>query len=347
MAEIHPLRSSAQIRREASEWIARLNADRVSDHDRASFEKWRSENASHARAYEEVSTTWQQLKHTGELVSSVALGQAFGASTRRAIRQSVRDSKRSTAFAAAAAIAVMSLVGWWWISTLVPRTLFQTAIGQHASVALPDGSSLELNSNSRARVDYTEKSRVIRLDSGEAFFDVAHDAQRPFWVIAGGTWVRAVGTAFNVHLLPTGVSVTVSEGTVKVVGNAPVGGAVPADDQLELVAVSILHAGQQANVRRAATQVRGIAANEMTRLMSWRQGAIYFKAEQLVKVIDELSRYTTVRIVIEDDALRTLDIAGTFETSAQGTEALLTMLEEGFGLRVRREGNMAYVASAE
>ncbi|MBL8265374.1 FecR family protein [Steroidobacter sp.] len=347
MAEIHPLRSAAQIRREASEWIARLNADRVSDDDRSNFEKWRAETASHARAYEEVSATWLQMQRTGELVSSVALGQAFSASTRKAIQKSIRASKRRAVFATAAAVAMATLVGWWWVATLAPRTLFQTAIGQHANVVLPDGSSLELNSNTSARVDYTEKMRVIRLERGEAFFNVGHDAQRPFWVLAGGTWVRAVGTAFNVHMLPSGVSVTVSEGVVKVVGNAPAGSATPSDEQLSLASVSVLRAGQQASVQKAATQVRAIAAEEITRLVSWRQGLIYIKQERLDHVVDELSRYTTVRVVIENDALRALDVGGTFETSSQGTEALLTMLEEGFGLQVRRDGDTAYVSGSE
>lgn len=347
MAEIHPLRSDAQIRREASEWIARLNADHVRDEDRARFENWCAAHPRHARAYEEVSITWRQLRDTGELVRAVSLGQTFGASTQEAIRRSVPEPKRRIAFAAAAVLAAVALGVAWWIDTLTPRTLFQTAIGEHASVELPDGSSLEMNSNSRARVDYTERARVIRLERGEAFFDVEHDAQRPFWVVAGGSWVRAVGTAFNVYVRPSGVRVTVSEGTVKVAASAATSSQAPSDLQLARSPVAVLKAGQQVDVHGAATQVRSLAPVELTRSVSWRSGTVYFKDERLADVVDELSRYTTLQILIEDDALRELGVGGTFEANAQGAEALLTTLQDGFGLRVHREGRNAYITESE
>src|SRR5262245_54823473 len=93
MAEIEAWRSHAHIQREASQWVARLNADDVSQEDRDAFETWLSASAQNARIFEEVTTTWRQLNLTGELVSSVTLGQAFGASTQRAIRWSLRASR--------------------------------------------------------------------------------------------------------------------------------------------------------------------------------------------------------------------------------------------------------------
>lgn len=345
MAEIHHLRSSAQIRREASEWIARLNADRVSDDDRVHFESWRAQHPSHAREYDEVSATWARLADTGKIVSSVALGQALSASTQRAISKSIRASKQRAWLSTAAALALVSLIAWFWSAAFVPRGSFQTAIGQHASIELPDGSLLELNSNSLARVDYTESSRIIRLQRGEAFFNVAPDAQRPFWVIAQGTWVRAVGTAFNVRVQPAGVSVTVSEGKVKVLDHAPSSRSTPSDEQLAGTPFSILVAGQQAKVQTAAaTELRAVAATEITRLVSWRQGKIFFEAETLSNVIRELSRYTTVQMIIEEDSLQSFSIAGTFETNEHGAEALLTSLKDGFGLQVRRKGDVAYIS---
>ncbi len=343
MAEIHPMRSRAQIQREASAWIARFNADHVSDEDCARFEDWRRASAAHARAYEEVAATWRHLNQTGELVSSVALGQAFGSSTLEAIRRSRRASSRRFVFAVAATLAAAALGAWWWVGSMAPRTQFQTAVGEHAAVQLPDGSSLEINSNSRARVDYMQHARVIRLERGEAFFQVAHDAQRPFWVVAGGSWVRAVGTAFNVDVRPGGVRITVSEGTVKVAANAPKEGETPSDAQLARASVSILKAGQQVSVQGAATEVRSLAPLELSRSVSWRGGSIYFKEERLATVVEELGRYTTMQIVIEDDALRDLGVGGTFETTPQGAEALLTTLQDGFGLAVRRERGRAYI----
>lgn len=348
VAEIHSLRNASEIRLEASEWIARLNADRVSAEDRARFDAWRGAHAAHARAYQEVAATWRRLNSTGELVRAVASSQAFAESTRRAIRNSVRASRRRAMLSIAATVgAAAVLTGWWLGAFSLPRTQFQTAIGEHAAVELPDGSSLELNSNSRARVDYTAQTRVIRLERGEAFFKVEHDVHRPFWVVAGGSWVRAVGTAFNVYVQPAGVRVTVSEGMVKVASNAASVSEAPSDAGLARVPVAVLKAGQQVNVNGAASEVRAVMPMEMTRLVSWRAGSVYFKTDRLIDVVEELGRYTTLKIVIEDDALRELRIGGTFETNTQGAEALLMTLEDGFGLQVRRDGRSAYIGAAD
>lgn len=372
MADVHRLTTSEDAEREASEWIARLNADDVSEEDRAQFEAWRRTHPRHSRAYEELSATWRSLKDAGELVRAVSLGQALGASTQQALRQSVAvGSSECSAplheepsqyprsvrkrhgvvtrmsLAVAATVAAIAIGTAWVLWQQPPQTLFQTAIGERASVELPDGSSLELNSNSLARVDYDEGARVIRLERGEAFFEVQRDAHRPFWVVAGDSWVRAVGTAFNVYIRPTGVRVTVSEGTVKVAAAAPAGSNMPSDQQLADGAISVLTAGQQVDVSRGATEVRSLEPTALTRSVAWRSGTLYFENARLGEVADELMRYTTLEIVIEDDSLRELPVGGTFESNPQGAEALLTMLHDGFGLRIRRAERRVHVTAPE
>jgi transmembrane sensor len=128
----------------------------------------------------------------------------------------------------------------------VSRCLFQTAIGEQAAVGLPDGSSFDLNTNSRVWVDYSKRARVVYLERGEAFFKVAHDPLRPFWVHAGDRRVRAVGTAFNVYLRPRGAEVTVREGTVNVVNSTM---ESPPTEQKPAAAVT---AGEQADAQGSA-----------------------------------------------------------------------------------------------
>jgi transmembrane sensor len=257
MADIHQLPDIEEVEREASEWIARLHADDTSSEDRARFDAWRKAHPSHVRAYEEMSATWRQFMEAGPIVRAVAFGQALGATQLGAV-QKTRPARWQWASAIAATVTIAVLCGWLWVAQPTPQTLFQTAIGEQASVELPDGSMLELNSNSRARIDYTEGARVIRLERGEAFFNVHHDALRPFWVVAGDSWVRAVGTAFNVQILSAGVRVTVSEGAIKVASAPAPRGEVPSDQRLAQVAVSALTAGQQVNVNGEASEVRSL-----------------------------------------------------------------------------------------
>ena len=341
MVEVHRIPDRVEAECEASEWIARLNADDVSADDRARFEAWRNAHPQNARAYASLQGTWQQLAKAGPLVRAVSLGQVLNDAA------TPSPSRRRRGFlAAAASIAVIGLIvtGYW--QQVHTETSFQTAVGEHATVKLPDGSSLELNSNSQARVEYSDEARVIRLERGEAFFEVAHDMHRPFWVVADRSWVRAVGTAFNVYVRPTTVEVTVSEGTVKVAGGQSAGEA-PSDLALARAATSILNAGQQVEVRGRAATIRALETTQLKRSTAWRQGTLYFENEPLGEVVAEMNRYTTTRIEIDDDSLRRLPIGGTFRADPQGAEALLTMLQDGFGLRVDRgDGETARIEGA-
>lgn len=356
MAEFHRIADRDEIEQEASAWIARLNAEDVTDADRASFEAWRSACPRNARAYEDLSATWRQFAERGELVRAVTTAQAFDASTQDAVRAAIAtDTKQSTTsdpkhkarrifMNAAAAIILACAVGiTWWLAMPTSRTLFQTAVGEHATIELPDGSFLELNSNSLARVEFSDRSRIIQLERGEAYFRVSHDTKRPFWVVARGSWVRAVGTAFNVHIHDAGVRITVSEGLVKVATTAPSNYAAPTDQSLTRVSVSVLKAGQELDVHGSATEIRALAPVELTRAEAWRTGILHFEPQPLHAVVAELSRYTSLEIVIDDEELRALEVGGAFESSPQGANALLSTLQDGFGLHVRREGRKVYI----
>lgn len=334
MNPVHRLPDPDAIRKEASEWIARLNADDVSAADRAGFEAWRLAHPSNARAYEDMAATWRRFARAGRTVRAVSFGNAMESAA------TARRRPRWLPPAMAAVVAVLAIgLGWWTLR--VPSSSFETGVGQHASVALPDGSRLELNSDSAVRVQYDDAARVIRLERGEAFFTVAHAPERPFWVVADRTWIRAVGTAFNVHRRADGVRVTVSEGRVKV-GSVGARDA-PSDAALDKVAVSLLAAGQQLNLQGPHARVTVLAASQIDHEVSWRSGTIYFEDRPLGEVIDEMGRYTPLKISVGDRA-REITIGGTFQTNPQGAEALLAMLEEGLGLQVRRgERQQVYV----
>jgi len=331
MGDVHRLTSTADAEREASAWFARMNADDVADDDRIRFEAWLHAHSCNAKAYAALSATWQELVESGPLVRAVNFGQVMNAAS-----APPAPRRRWAVVAVAAGIGAIALGGAWNLYKQKEESRFQTAIGEQAAVALPDGSSFDLNTNSRIWVDYSQRQRVIRLERGEAFFTVAHDTQRPFWVRAGDYWVRAVGTAFNVYLTPTGVEVTVSEGTVKVV-NATANESLPSDAAITESAAAVT-AGEQADARGRAKVIHELNSAQLSRLLAWRKSSLYFQDQPLGDVVSELMRYTTLKIELDDDALRRLPVGGTFQTSPEGVEALLTMLHDGFGTTIRRDG---------
>jgi|SRR6185437_8572138 len=319
MANVHKLPSLAQAEREASEWIARLDADEVSDNDRALFEQWRSASSRNARAFEDLRATYQEFVATGPFVRAVSFAQSMSP---------VAVPGRSWRWPAVAAAVILAASGLtYWFRSPAPL-IYRTTLGEHSTIALPDGSILELNSASSARVEYESNRRVVRLEHGEGYFKVAHDAGRPFWVVAGGSRVRALGTAFNVYLRSSAVEVTVSEGLVKV-GSSD----------------ALVKAGEQAELQGAATSTRSLSSTELARAMSWREGTLYFEDQPLSDVSSEFERYSTLRFVLKDDAVRGLRVGGTFQASPQGAETLITMLERGFGLKVHREADRVYIES--
>src|ERR1700692_65195 len=182
--------------------------------------------------------------------------------------------RRWAVAAVAAGIGALALGVGWNLYKQKEETRFQTAIGEQAAVALADGSSFDLNTNSRIWVDYSQRQRVIRLERGESFFKVAHDTQRPFWVRAGDYWVRAVGTAFNVYLSPTGVEVTVSEGTVNVV--KATANESPPDAAVTSSAAAVT-AGEQADVHGRAEVIHELNSAQLGRLLAWRKSSLYLQ----------------------------------------------------------------------
>lgn len=327
MADIHRLPNIRDVERETSEWIARLNADDVSSEDHARFEAWLGSHPLHARTYEEMLGTWKQFTEAKPLDRAVE----DAPSTER-LRASYRPRRWQQWAIAVTGIVAAVLLGFH-LNSLISAATFETALGERATISLPDGSTLVLNSGSRARVDYSLRSRVIHLERGEAFFKVAHDAARPFWVASGNSWVRAVGTAFGVYLNRSGVQVTVHEGTVKVGSAAH---SLPTS----------LTAGEQADLEGSITKTRKLSAQELDRAAAWRDGWLYVENKRLCDVIAELNRYTPRQLVLEDAQLCSLSVGGAFQANPQGADALLSMLEQNFGARIRRSGDRAYIQGA-
>jgi transmembrane sensor len=103
-------------------------------------------------------------------------------------------------------------------------------------------------------------------------------------------------------------------------------------------AASAVTAGEQADSRGRADVIRALNAAQLNRLLAWRNSTLDFQGEPLGEVVNELMRYTTLKIEITDDSLRDLPVGGTFQASPEGAENLLKMLQDGFETKVRRVG---------
>jgi transmembrane sensor len=161
-----------------------------------------------------------------------------------------------------------------------------------------------LNTDSVVQVCFHKDRRDIILRKGEASFQVAHDAFRPFVVHADGVAVKAVGTSFAVRENPNGVMVTVAEGVVEV--------ARPQDDKVERHYVGRdrqLVALKSKPLRAPAV----VSETQVSRQLAWREGLLMFDGETLGQAASEVNRYTQTPVVIDDPRLAGRAFVGVFQ----------------------------------
>jgi len=239
-------------------------------------------------------------------------------------------------------------------------------MGEHQSHTMPDGSILWLNSSTKIEVSYSRAFRRIKLLTGEAHFEVAKDATRPFEVYANDRLVRAIGTAFSVHKVNDNIEVIVSEGTVELAvidntlvvipddfehvkikdnfdGNNRGQQLIPVHEKVEPLPANVkqilgkLTAGQRISIpieHEKISDVIELDTSEVTRSLSWKEGKLVFAGESLEDVIQEITRHTKVKIDVLDPQLKSMRIGGQFQVGE--TDTLFYVLESGFGISVNK-----------
>jgi transmembrane sensor len=299
---------------EAAAWFVRLQDADVAAEAREAFDRW-MDNPAHAVAYARVEATWERTARLKAIANPPA-------------RSAPILSRR------AAAVGFLTLgagaaTAWW----LTRQPTYRTEIGQRKTINLSDGSRVELNTASQLATAYARGQRDVHLLAGEAMFEVAKDAKRPFIVHAGAATVRSVGTAFNVRLRDKVVEVTVTEGLVAVNDLTVRSGARP------------LAAGNTAVVGLGSIAAQPLDEDALKRRTEWREGVIDLRGETLGEAVEEFNRYRTSKIVVGDPKLAAMRVGGTFDTSE--SDKFVEALKAGFGVKaVEGDGGVVYLVPA-
>jgi transmembrane sensor len=230
----------------------------------------------------------------------------------------------------AAIIVLAAGAGWHWLGRDLDD--FRTAVGERKPIVLSDGTHVLLNTDTRLRKEVTSARRGVRLEQGEAYFEVAHDAAHPFVIDAGDCTITVLGTRFDVRRDGGTVRVTVVEGKVRVSSRDDAAGdhtvMLLADDSAVVTATS------------AMAVHRGAA--DTTRALTWRSGRISFDDTTLEAAALEFNRYNTRKLVVEGQRAAGMRIGGSFD--ANNVEAFAHLLHTGFGLSVRDDGKSIHVS---
>lgn len=235
----------------------------------------------------------------------------------------------------AASLATVLLVAMAWV--LWPSgTTYSTPVGGVETVHMPDNSTVILNTNTVLRLALTKSERLVMLEQGEAFFEVAKDPARPFVVQVGKRDVVAVGTRFSVRREGGDLEVVVTEGTVRLEPSAAVSPSVNAWQSAALVN-EFLPAGTVAQVGDAGVLVQKETPTDAAARLSWREGVLVFHDATLDEAISEFNRYNFHQIVIADPTVGAFKIAGRFR--ATNADAFVRLLERGYPLEVKEQGD--------
>jgi transmembrane sensor len=320
-------------------WRVRHQLRELEEAEQAEFRAWLDAAPAHRSAYAEIEEVWDT---SGELGHH----PLYLETRERAITAVDRLRMGRRAIAAGLAAALIGLGGGGLYLHNAPKPLatqaFHTAVGQRATITLPDGSEVTLNTNSIVRTQAAEDKRLVFLDSGQAFFRVAKDRRHPFVVTAAGRTVTAVGTAFDVRVDHGELKVVLVEGKVRVapVTTAPRIAPTRSATSPQPV-VTDMSAGSQLVVVND-TDWR-LTPTDVARETSWLKGQLVFDDEALGDIVEEMNRYSERKIVLNDSRLAAHRLSGNFTPG--DVRGFARMLRTGgvASLRERADGEVEIV----
>jgi transmembrane sensor len=317
---------------EAMDWRLR-QAEGLSAGEQGAFDAWLAASPRHQEAYASLERFWTV---TGALDRHTRYPGLLRRTEARVDRG--RVTRRALAASIAAAVVGIGGVGAYY--ELGPRPLanqaFRTAVGQQATVTLPDGSQVTLNTDTVLRTRADDDRRLVYLDKGQAFFKVAKDKRHPFVVAAAGRMVTAVGTAFDVRIDRRELKVVLVEGKVRVeAAKPPHPGKAPSPGRTAPAPMATDMSAGSELVARDDTEWR-LAPTDVDRETSWLKGQLVFESAPLSEVVAEMNRYSTRKIEIADPTLADRRIGGNF---SPGDVQGFAMILRAAGIATVREGS--------
>ena len=297
---------------QAGKWFARMRATDAAA-DRAKFDAWMAD-PENAAAYAEAEKRWAALD------VNVA-----GRIRARALRPS--GSNRLRWATAVLLVVMLALGGAWYAGRAGTSPQIATRSVEGEAVRLADGTLVELLDGAKVETKFSERERKVVMTGGRARFTVAHDASRPFRVVAGGSEIVALGTIFEVDLTRRNPSVRLVSGSVDVRATAPGGRTVRLNpgDTVEVQGGEPLHLPR-------GDAARSTPDTAMTLPVANVQPTSRVVADKLPlsEVIDQANRVNSKSIRLADPALGSLEVTGRFDVT--DSASLARKLSAVFGL---------------
>ncbi|MCC2607388.1 FecR family protein [Planctobacterium marinum] len=353
MNKVTPLISKEQIQEQACEWISRIDRG-LEDRERNQLQLWIKQSDNHQSSLFEMAALWDDLSVMHELSGLFPLAEKSNADAQQS-RVFLSRPFMATAASFALLCSIMFMWMQWQPQSDIPQQVqaqsqvHETSVGEQKTIALGDGSLIALNTNSAVEVNLGDKVRSIKILSGEAHFEVAPDANRPFVVAAGQNKVTAIGTAFNVQLLENKrFELLVTEGKVLV---SEINQSMPDDihklktDDFSALGTIMVSGDTAVFDGFFSEPMIRLSLDQVQRNLSWQQGMLVFQGESLEYAIAEMNRYTAKQFVLKDEVIKARRVAGYFKVG--DTEGLLHALQNNFAIEHEVVGGVIYLNAAQ
>ncbi len=290
---------------EALAWVVRLTSGEATPEDHARFRNWRDASAENAEALVRARTLWNTL------------GSTLPEIERKRERALARWRRVGRALPIAASLVIAIGLGNQY------RQVWQydavTGTGEHRSIVLADGSKVVLGADAALSDHYNGVERRLTLARGQAFFQVRHDARRPFIVQTDQGEVRDVGTAFTIALADDRTRVLVVDGIVE---------ASDGRHRLRLTANQAIDISTS-GLGTVSSAEAGIGT-------AWMRRKLLLSNRPLGEIVEAMAPYCPRRIVLLNHAVADMPMSAAMDLDEKGVDEWLTALGRSGAVRLTR-----------
>jgi transmembrane sensor len=315
----------------------------ISVEEQQQLDQWLEADPAHKEMAREVALIWRATRayQESQLTDTEGALTRFQKARTEATVHAAPEAKvvnlatRRSIFKIAAGVAAALVLGLFFYTSdrLPSEAVVSTAMGQRETTTLNDGSIVYINETSAFEFpeQFASDAREVTL-KGEAFFEVAKDARRPFLISTDQLEVKVLGTSFNVYAYPHKKTeeVVVASGKVAVTSKS-------FDKEY------LLKAGDHLIYDKENKTVH-IRRDDHQNAQAWRTGVLTFDSTPLTEVCQVLEKYFDISIQIKNEALMNCPV--TVPAFNKPTAAIvLQTLQTTFSMELQQKGTNSYELS--
>ncbi|OFX61274.1 MAG: hypothetical protein A2066_03055 [Bacteroidetes bacterium GWB2_41_8] len=297
----------------------------ISPEEEQTLNEWINESTTNKQVYFQLNELWNHKQDQANNSQAIAaydklINRIKFAEVSKSQSRVQRISFRVNQFVKYAAIIIFVLsFGYltnYYINSETTSNQFCTISvpkGNKSEVILPDGSKIWLNNNSKLTYPkkFNSDERIVEL-SGEAYFEIVHNAKAPFTVQTSDLKVKVLGTKFNVSAYPNDkfIETTLISGKVTVQPN----------DNPEIE--NLLQPGESLTFDKVSNEASKHKV-DTDFYTYWMKGEFVFKDEKFEVLAKRIERIYNVEITFDDESLKNKTYTGDFKVD----DNIYTILE--------------------